>query len=256
MNEAIASFAASFGNCCRQSEAQNTLRRLHGTLVVDDAYAAHATGRATHQSTPRSVGSASPTLCRDPTWRHSVETPYRAPASSRRSSGTGCDESALSGHLAAGTTFRGLLRQCGAQSTRVVDHGLVCGVRLGSVDAPLMQEIRYWDKLVDEHARGKSMDWILRASCGRSSSRAGSRLTSAPAACAAGWRAGCMSSGGEREPLVGEEGVDQRAAASSSYAPMPGRCGRNQCTVAGASQVGRPPPGADWSLHSGGVPNA
>jgi hypothetical protein len=40
--------------------------------------------------------------------------------------------------------------------------GLVCGVRVEDVSDPLMQKIRYLDKLVDELARGKKMDSILR----------------------------------------------------------------------------------------------
>lgn len=41
--------------------------------------------------------------------------------------------------------------------------GVVCGVRVEDIDDPLMQKIRYLDKLVDELARGKSMSKILRA---------------------------------------------------------------------------------------------
>ena len=41
--------------------------------------------------------------------------------------------------------------------------GVVCGVRVEDIDDPLMQEIRYLDKLIDELARGKSMDKILRS---------------------------------------------------------------------------------------------
>lgn len=40
--------------------------------------------------------------------------------------------------------------------------GVVCGVRVETIDEPLMQEIRYLDKLIDELAKGKSMDKILR----------------------------------------------------------------------------------------------
>lgn len=40
--------------------------------------------------------------------------------------------------------------------------GTVCGVRVENVEEPLMREIRYLDKLVDELARGKAMDKILR----------------------------------------------------------------------------------------------
>lgn len=40
--------------------------------------------------------------------------------------------------------------------------GLICGVRVEEIEDPLMREIRYLDKLVDELARGKAMDKILR----------------------------------------------------------------------------------------------
>jgi hypothetical protein len=40
--------------------------------------------------------------------------------------------------------------------------GLICGVRIEEIQEPIMQEIRYLDKLVDELAKGKSMDKIFR----------------------------------------------------------------------------------------------
>jgi hypothetical protein len=40
--------------------------------------------------------------------------------------------------------------------------GVICGVRVEEIEAPLMQKIRWLDKLVDELAKGKSMDKILR----------------------------------------------------------------------------------------------
>ncbi len=40
--------------------------------------------------------------------------------------------------------------------------GVVCGVRVENIEEPLMQEIRYLDKLIDELARGKAMEKILR----------------------------------------------------------------------------------------------
>ena len=40
--------------------------------------------------------------------------------------------------------------------------GLVCGVRLENVENPLMRKIRYLDKLVDELAKGRTMEKILR----------------------------------------------------------------------------------------------
>lgn len=40
--------------------------------------------------------------------------------------------------------------------------GVICGIRVEEIEAPLMQEIRYLDKLVDELAKGKKMEKILR----------------------------------------------------------------------------------------------
>lgn len=40
--------------------------------------------------------------------------------------------------------------------------GVVCGVRVENIEEPTMREIRYLDKLIDELAKGKSMDKILR----------------------------------------------------------------------------------------------
>lgn len=45
---------------------------------------------------------------------------------------------------------------------RKLIKGVVCGVRVENIEEPLMQEIRYLDKLIDELAKGKSMDKILR----------------------------------------------------------------------------------------------
>lgn len=40
--------------------------------------------------------------------------------------------------------------------------GMICGMRVEEIEDPLMQEIRYLDKLIDELARGKAMEKILR----------------------------------------------------------------------------------------------
>jgi hypothetical protein len=76
---------------------------------------------------------------------------------------TGFDESALSDHLAAGTTFEDFFAAARLNPHASLITGVVCGVRVEDVDDPLMQKIRYLDKLVDELAKGKSMDKILRA---------------------------------------------------------------------------------------------
>ncbi len=46
--------------------------------------------------------------------------------------------------------------------SRALIKGVVCGVRVEDISEPLMQEIRYLDKLIDELAKGKAMEKILR----------------------------------------------------------------------------------------------
>jgi len=46
---------------------------------------------------------------------------------------------------------------------RALITGVVCGVRVEDIEEPVMREIRFLDKLIDELARGKAMDKILRA---------------------------------------------------------------------------------------------
>jgi hypothetical protein len=75
---------------------------------------------------------------------------------------TGFDESALGGHLAADTTFEDFFAEANLNADASLITGVVCGVRVENVEDPLMQKIRYLDKLVDELAKGKSMDKILR----------------------------------------------------------------------------------------------
>jgi hypothetical protein len=77
---------------------------------------------------------------------------------------TGFDESALAGHLDAGTTFEEFFADASLNPDAGLITGAVCGVRVEAVEDPLMQKIRYLDKLVDELAKGKPMDKILRAS--------------------------------------------------------------------------------------------
>ncbi|WP_395659276.1 DUF2200 domain-containing protein [Nocardioides sp.] len=75
---------------------------------------------------------------------------------------TAFDGPTLEGHLADGTTFEDFFAQAHLNSNAALITGVVCGVRVESVDDPLMQKIRYLDKLVDELARGKAMEKILR----------------------------------------------------------------------------------------------
>ena len=76
---------------------------------------------------------------------------------------TGFDEQALESHLAAGTTFEDFFAQAQLNPNASAITGTVCGVRVQDVEDPLMQRIRYLDKLVDELAKGKAMAKVLRA---------------------------------------------------------------------------------------------
>ena len=76
---------------------------------------------------------------------------------------TGFDMPALSAHLAAGTTFEDFFADARLNPHASLITGVVCGVRVEQVEDPLMQKIRYLDKLVDELAKGKSMGKILRS---------------------------------------------------------------------------------------------
>ena len=76
---------------------------------------------------------------------------------------TGFDEHALAEHLAAGTTFEEFFAQAHLNPGAAAITGVVCGIRVEDVEDPLMQRIRYLDKLVDELARGKPMEKVLRS---------------------------------------------------------------------------------------------
>ncbi len=75
---------------------------------------------------------------------------------------TGFDEQALARHLAEETTFEDFFAQAHLNPNASLITGVVCGVRVESLEDPLTQKIRYLDKLVDELAKGNAMDQILR----------------------------------------------------------------------------------------------
>ncbi|WP_020143437.1 DUF2200 domain-containing protein [Terracoccus sp. 273MFTsu3.1] len=76
---------------------------------------------------------------------------------------TGFDENALDEHLASETTFEDFFGQAHLNPNASAITGTVCGIRVEEVEDPLMQKIRYLDKLVDELAKGKAMEKVLRA---------------------------------------------------------------------------------------------
>ncbi len=76
---------------------------------------------------------------------------------------TGYTQNQLEGELAQGTDFETFFATAPQPNPlRRLIKGVVCGVRVEEIDEPTMQEIRYLDKLVDELARGKAMEKILR----------------------------------------------------------------------------------------------
>ena len=76
---------------------------------------------------------------------------------------TGYDEAALARVVADGTDLRTFFAEAPALNPNAeLITGLICGIRVEEIDDPLMQRIRWMDKLVDEVARGKRMTSILR----------------------------------------------------------------------------------------------
>ncbi|WP_374468120.1 DUF2200 domain-containing protein [Phenylobacterium sp.] len=77
---------------------------------------------------------------------------------------TGYSQAAFEDHLARKTNFEAFFGEAPRLNpARAEIKGVVCGVRVEEVAEPLMREIRYLDKLIDELARGKAMEKILRA---------------------------------------------------------------------------------------------
>lgn len=76
---------------------------------------------------------------------------------------TGYSVAELQQQLEQGTDFRSFFARAPVMNPNVaLIKGVVCGVRVEEVADPLMQKIRYLDKLIDELAKGKSMEKILR----------------------------------------------------------------------------------------------
>lgn len=76
---------------------------------------------------------------------------------------TGYDEDALARILETEIDFRQFFAEAPAMNPNTaLITGVVCGIRVEEIEDPLMQQIRWLDKLVDELARGKKMESILR----------------------------------------------------------------------------------------------
>ena len=76
---------------------------------------------------------------------------------------TGYTQAGLQQQIKQGNDFEAFFAQAPAMNPNVsLITGVVCGVRLEEIEDPLMKKIRYLDKLVDELAKGKAMEKILR----------------------------------------------------------------------------------------------
>ena len=76
---------------------------------------------------------------------------------------TGYDETGLQRQIEEEKDFETFFAEApGLNPNSSLIKGVVCGVRVEEIQDPLMQKIRYLDKLVDELARGKAMEKILR----------------------------------------------------------------------------------------------
>lgn len=76
---------------------------------------------------------------------------------------TGYGREDIDNALASETTYGDFFLNAPALNpNRKLIKGVICGIRVEDIEEPLMQEIRYLDKLVDELAKGKAMDKIKR----------------------------------------------------------------------------------------------
>ncbi|WP_317232339.1 DUF2200 domain-containing protein [Clavibacter capsici] len=75
---------------------------------------------------------------------------------------TGFDAAELQRHLDAETTFQDLFAAARLNPLADEVRGVICGVRIEEIEDPLMKEVRILDKLVDEIARGRPMQKVLR----------------------------------------------------------------------------------------------
>jgi hypothetical protein len=77
---------------------------------------------------------------------------------------TGYDEAGLRGQIARNADFATFFAEAPALNPNAARiTGVVCGVRVETITDPLMQKIRWLDKLIDELAKGKALEKILRS---------------------------------------------------------------------------------------------
>lgn len=77
---------------------------------------------------------------------------------------TGLDAKTLRQHLDSGTTFRNFFKIAKIHPNAKLITGSICGVKIADIEDPLMKKIRYMDKVVDELAKGRPIEKIMRSS--------------------------------------------------------------------------------------------
>jgi hypothetical protein len=75
---------------------------------------------------------------------------------------TGFDEHKLQGLIDEKATFESFFQQAELNPRAHLITGMICGYRIEEIDYPLTRQVRYLDKLVDELAKGRKMEKILR----------------------------------------------------------------------------------------------
>ena len=77
---------------------------------------------------------------------------------------TGFDTKTLKSHLKNKTSFSEFFKKAKIHPNASLITGSICGVKIAEIENPLMKKIRYMDKLVDELAKGRPLEKILRTS--------------------------------------------------------------------------------------------
>ena len=75
---------------------------------------------------------------------------------------TGYDEKKLKSLIAGEVTFETFFKKCKLNPNAHLIRGVICGYRIEELESPLIKKVRYLDKLVDELAKGRKMEKILR----------------------------------------------------------------------------------------------
>ncbi len=76
---------------------------------------------------------------------------------------TGYDEKKLKSLIDDKATFEAFFKKCNLNPNAHFIRGVICGYRVEEIEDPFIRKVRYLDKLVDELAKGKKMEKILRA---------------------------------------------------------------------------------------------